>query len=250
MLYVPSSDESKIKKSLGIEVDSIIYDLEDGVPVNRKGQARELVTNALNLNQTPKVELAVRMNALGSGFEMDDLNVILQSKKLNTVIVPKVEHPNTVSFVSRMIDNVASSENRNKIGIVACIESAKGLINIKDIAAADKRVNALLVCIDIHDKNILTEESREGAEMGFTGKQVIHPGQIDIVQKVFVPSDVIMLKAWRIVQGYKQSMAAGKGAFDLEGQVIDLPLVKWAERILEKARLAGIDVESKYAKKY
>ncbi|KAJ2000488.1 hypothetical protein GGI04_004133 [Coemansia thaxteri] len=176
----------------------------------------------------------------------------------------------------------------SEIKIIAGIETALGLVNIREIAMADKRVDALLfaaedycadtgitrtqsrrelyyarsvvcttahalklqaidmVTMDFRNMDVLREESIEGAEMGFTGKQAIHPAQISVVQELFSPSDEITLRAWRIVQGYKKHYKLGKGAFDLDGKAIDMPVVKWAYRVLCRAELAGIDADAKF----
>ncbi|KAJ2897069.1 hypothetical protein IWW38_001832 [Coemansia aciculifera] len=283
VFYVPCSEERKIQKSLTSSADCIMYDLEDGVSLNRKGMARELVLSALGAN-THARELGVRINSIGSGLERDDLNVILQSEKLNSIMVPKVETPGDIEFVAKLIDELAAPSSRD-IRIIAGMETALGIVNIRDIARADKRIDALLfaaedycadtgitrtpsrrelyharsvvattahafklqaidmVTMDFRNMDVLREESTEAAEMGFTGKQVIHPAQVDAVQECFLPSRDTMRRAWRIVDGYQQHYKLGKGAFDLDGKAIDMPVVKWAYRVLHRAELAGIDVD-------
>ncbi|KAJ2504746.1 hypothetical protein IWW47_002379 [Coemansia sp. RSA 2052] len=282
VFYVPCSEERKIQKSLTSSADCIMYDLEDGVSLNRKGLARELVISALAAN-THARELGVRINSIGSGLERDDLNVILQSEKLDAIMIPKVETPGDIQYVSKLIDELALPSR--DIRIIAGIETALGIVNIRDIARADKRVDALLfaaedycadtgitrtssrrelyyarsvvtttahafklqaidmVTMDFRNMDVLREESGEGAEMGFTGKQVIHPAQVDVVQECFAPSRDTMRRAWRIVEGYQKHYKLGKGAFDLDGKAIDMPVVKWAYRVLQRAELAGIDVD-------
>ncbi|KAJ1995219.1 hypothetical protein GGI25_002134 [Coemansia spiralis] len=289
VFYVPCSEERKIQKSFASAADCIMYDLEDGVSLNRKGQARELVLNALAAN-TNAAEIGVRINAVGSGLELDDLNVILQSEKLDAIMIPKVDSHKEVQYVAQLIENIAPEHRRDKISIIAGIETARGIINIRDIAKADPRVDALLfaaedycadtgiirtrsrkelyyarsvvstaahayklqaidmVTMDFRDMDVLREECTEGAEMGFTGKQVIHPAQVDIVQQHFLPPKDILSRAWRIVQGYQEHYTLGKGAFDLDGKAIDMPVVKWAYRVLRLAELAGIDITAKLSK--
>jgi citrate lyase subunit beta-like protein len=98
-----------------------------------------------------------------------------------------------------------------------------------------------LVCMDYENHAILREECREGVEMGYQGKQAIHPGQIDIVHREFSPRAEDIDYARLIVQGYQQHVQTGIGVFDLNGKVIDLPVVKWAERILSYANLMQRD---------
>ncbi|CAG8745224.1 35229_t:CDS:10, partial [Racocetra persica] len=225
---------------------------------------------------------AVRINAVGSGMELDDLNVILRSKNLEGIVIPKVGSADDVKFVSRMIDLIAPDESRSKIRLLASIESALAIMNIKQIATSDPRLDALifaaedycadvgivrtrsrkemllarqtivtaasayelqaidLVCVDFRNDNILTEECQEGREMGYLGKQAIHPRQIDIIQQMFLPDMQDVERAAHIVYGYEQHSKKGIGAFDLDGKMIDLPMVKWAERILARATTGGI----------
>ncbi|CAG8761090.1 14802_t:CDS:2, partial [Dentiscutata heterogama] len=89
-------------------------------------------------------EKAVRINAVGSGMELDDLNVMLRSKNLEGIVIPKVRSADDVKFVSRMIDLIAPDESRSKIRLLASIESALAIMNIKQIATSDPRLDALI----------------------------------------------------------------------------------------------------------
>jgi citrate lyase beta subunit len=89
-----------------------------------------------------------------------------------------------------------------------------------------------MVFIDFNDDAGLEHECLQGKQQGFTGKQVIHPRQIDIVNRCFSPSEAEAAWAQRIVDGFKASHSEGKGAFALDGKMIDLPVVRQAERVL------------------
>jgi citrate lyase beta subunit len=75
--------------------------------------------------------------------------------------------------------------------------------------------------------------------MGFAGKQVIHPAQVGPVQQAFTPSDESIVYAKRVVETFQANQQAGKGAYDLDGKMIDMPLLKNAQKVLERARAAG-----------
>ncbi|KAI8926805.1 Pyruvate/Phosphoenolpyruvate kinase-like domain-containing protein [Entophlyctis helioformis] len=269
------SDERKLASSLKARPDSFIYDLEDSVALHRKGAAREMVFNS---------EKAVRINSIGSGLELDDLNVILRSRRLQALLIPKVNSAKDIAFVSHMIDSVAPVSNRANIRIMASIESAMGIMNLREIATADPRIDALvfaaedycadtgllrtpsrqemlyarqavvtaacaynlqaidLVCVDFQSPEILESECKEGREFGFTGKQAIHPKQIQTIHSTFAPSPKDVDRATRILDGYSEHVRKGLGAFSLDGKMIDMPVVKWAQRLLAKARdIAEID---------
>ncbi|ORX67958.1 citrate lyase subunit beta [Linderina pennispora] len=282
VFYVPCSEERKIQKAQTSAADCIMYDLEDGVSLNRKTQARSLVLSAIHGNTHSK-ERGVRINSVGSGLELEDLSVVLQAPTLDVILVPKAETARDIQVVAHQI-----SQAKRDIKIIASIESALGVMNLREIAMSDERVDALLfaaedycsdtgitrtpsrqelyyaraavataahafrkqaidmVCMDFRDMAVLGDECSEGAQMGFTGKQVIHPAQVDTVQQRFLPPDEIVRRAWRIVNGYQENYELGKGAFDLDGKAIDMPVVKWAFKILRRVELAGIDVDAKF----
>ncbi|KAI9353244.1 Pyruvate/Phosphoenolpyruvate kinase-like domain-containing protein [Zopfochytrium polystomum] len=277
ILYVPGSDERKIASSLKAQVDSRILDLEDSVRLEKKALARETVVKALATLPPDQGERAVRMNAVGSGLEHDDLAAILCSPHLDAILIPKVQSPDDVAFVSRAID--ARGSGKGSVKIMASIESARGLLNVAAIAACDPRVEALvfaaedyvadvglrrtpgrlemlyarqavvtaakanalqaidLVCVDYKKTDVLREECTEGRDFGFTGKQAIHPAQVPVIHELFSPSPAEVEYATKIVEGYASYQVEGKGAFNLDGKMIDMPVVKWAHTILAQARL-------------
>ena len=90
-----------------------------------------------------------------------------------------------------------------------------------------------LVCIDFKDEKILFDEALEGSQMGFTGKQAIHPNQIQIIKKAFSPPEEKIEFARKIVNGFEEHSNKGKGAFEVDGKMIDMPMLKWAQGILK-----------------
>ncbi len=93
-----------------------------------------------------------------------------------------------------------------------------------------------MVCIDYKSLEVLEEEAMEAYEMGYTGKQVIHPSQISAVNRIFSPTAEQIDRARKILEEYERHSANGLGAFELDGAVIDLPVVKQAHNILKRAR--------------
>lgn len=88
--------------------------------------------------------------------------------------------------------------------------------------------------------DLLQLESRQGAELGFSGKQIIHPAQVDIVQAAFTPSVEAIERSKKVLEGAQIAQAGGMGAYNLDGMMVDLPVVKKAETILAQARAAGL----------
>ena len=96
-----------------------------------------------------------------------------------------------------------------------------------------------IVFLDFKDEQGLQAESIQGVQMGYSGKQLIHPNQVAPVQEVFSPSDEAIAQALRVLEAAAQQQEAGKGAFALDGKMVDAPVVKTAEWVLARARAAG-----------
>jgi len=96
-----------------------------------------------------------------------------------------------------------------------------------------------IVTIDFKDMEALRAESEFGARLGFSGKQIIHPAQVEPVQTAFTPNEEAIAHAKRIVESFEASQKEGRGAFALDGKMIDMPLLKNAQKVLERARAAG-----------
>ncbi|KAJ1343228.1 hypothetical protein BSLG_002254 [Batrachochytrium salamandrivorans] len=273
------SDERKLLSSLKTKPDTFIYDLEDSVSLNRKQAAREMVFKTYDVGHSEK---AVRINSVGSGLEHDDLKTILRSTNLQAIVIPKVHSAKDIHAISQIIDSTAPVSVGSNVRILASIESALGILNIREgeeafqsyfkVAAEDyiadleilrtpSRLEMVyarqavtttahayqlqsidLVCVDFQSQNILEEECIEGRQFGFSGKQAIHPKQIQTIHKIFSPSEEDIARATRIVAGFEANLVNGVGAFNLDGKMIDAPVVKWAQQLLLKAlTMAKID---------
>ena len=97
-----------------------------------------------------------------------------------------------------------------------------------------------MVQVNYLDTVLLEKECHDGVELGFTGKTVVHPSQIEIVQRAFTPSPQLIEYAKQIMEGAAETQRVGKGVFTHEGKLVDLPVVKRAESILARARAAGV----------
>eukprot|EP00934_Nitzschia_sp_Nitz4_P001443 Nitzschia sp. Nitz4//scaffold27_size158506//97333//98340//NITZ4_002608-RA/size158506-processed-gene-0.22-mRNA-1//1//CDS//3329545512//1443//frame0 len=285
LLSVPGSEERKIQKAAGLSADSIVLDLEDGVALDKKDVARELVSKSLQDRSMfqDRTELCVRINAFDTGaLAISDLEAIVPCPALQGIVIPKVETPADIELVSGMIKDKATSSD---VRILAAIESAKGMLNLRDIAATAEScsLDALIfasedycadlelirtehatemlwarselvttakayglqaidmVHIDFRNLPGLAEECQRGRELGFTGKQAIHPAQLDTIHATFVPSAKDIEFAKKCVEEYEAATkVAGKGACVVNGIVVDAPVYKWAVKILKRAQQAGL----------
>ena len=92
-------------------------------------------------------------------------------------------------------------------------------------------------------QKVLEEECANGKGLGFNGKQVIHPSQVEVCQRAFSPGTQEIEWAVRVVVADEKAERAGRGAWTLDGKMIDVPVVGKARAVVEKARVCGIDVE-------
>lgn len=282
LLYVPGDDRRKIEKATTLGVDCICMDLEDGVAASRKQEARAVIAQAMRELAFGNSERCIRINSIGSGWEEDDLSAALATGP-DTIVVPKVETPEQVRWVSQRIGmyEQRSGLPLGTIRMLIGVETATGILNLKEIAAADSRLEAIIfgaedfaasvgatrtpeatevlyarsavlvacaahslqaidmVYIDFHDLEGLRREATVGARLGFSGKQIIHPNQVAPVQEAFTPDETAIAHALRIAETFETSLAQGKGAYALDGKMIDMPLFKAAQNVLARARAAG-----------
>jgi len=106
-----------------------------------------------------------------------------------------------------------------------------------------------MVCVNYKDLNYLRDECADGRRLGFSGKQAIHPSQVDVIQSTFVPTEQEILRAAKIVHQMAQAHAAQKGAIGLDisddkggKEMVDAPMLKQAEKTIHMARVAGLPI--------
>lgn len=282
LLYMPGDHLHKIRKATTLDVDCICMDMEDGVAANQKVIARETIIKALQTLNFGRSERLVRINPIGSGMEEEELNDILPAHP-DGIVIPKVDTGEKITWASKKIASVEEQSGwvRGGITLIAIVETALGIINLREIASADPRLSALIfgaddlavdigaqrtaeawevfyarsalvthatafnlqaidmVKIDFNDTEGLILEAKQGAQMGYTGKQIIHPNQVNPVQEAFTPDDEAIAHAMNIIEAYATHQKAGLGAFALDGKMIDAPIVKASEHIIARAIAAG-----------
>ncbi len=97
-----------------------------------------------------------------------------------------------------------------------------------------------MVYVAYHDGDGLRLEAEQGAQLGFAGKQAIHPSQIGPIQTAFSPSPEAIARARRLIQSFAEWQASGVGAFELDGEMVDAPVMRAAEQVIDKARAYGL----------
>ncbi len=144
LLFMPGDDPRKIAKGAALGVDSVIMDLEDGVAVGRKDEARRVVREALGSVDFGATERLVRVNGVGTGLAEVDMAATVDGQP-DGYVLPKVETAAEVQHVSSLI---AAAEARHDwppggIALLAIVETARGVMNLDQIAQADARLAAL-----------------------------------------------------------------------------------------------------------
>jgi citrate lyase beta subunit len=285
LLFMPGDDRHKIEKGAGLGVDSIIMDLEDGVAAANKPVARHAVAVALYEVQFGRTERLVRINPFSTPLWEADIDETVVARP-DGYVLPKVHSAREVQFISSKIE---AAERHHEwppggIRLLAIIESARGVVNLREIAESDPRLDALIfgaedlagdigakrsregwegfyarsavvihakafglqaidtVYIDLNNIDGLRADARSALEMGYTGKLAIHPRQVEPIQAVFTPSPEELDRARRLIETYRRFEEQGKGAFELDGKMVDMPMVRAAESVLDRARAAGLDV--------
>jgi len=106
-----------------------------------------------------------------------------------------------------------------------------------------------MVCVNYNNLEHLQDECADGRRLGFSGKQAIHPSQVEVIQTTFVPSEKEILRAAQILDKMAHAHAAHKGAVGLElgdeaghKEMIDAPMLKQAEKTIQMARAAGLPI--------
>ncbi len=146
-LSVPGSSERKIQKALGLDVDELIFDLEDAVAISAKDQARVEVVAALAGAGDQAGRIAVRVNAPGSPWcHLDLIALAAAGVRPASVILPKTESPDDIAFAERLLAGVeAGAGIAEEMRIQALIETAAGLLRAGEIAASSARLDTLIL---------------------------------------------------------------------------------------------------------
>lgn len=286
LLFMPGDDRRKIEKGASLGVDSIIMDLEDGVALKNKAAARSTTAAALREVDFGRAEKLVRINPHGNPLWHDDLMETLAARP-DGYVLPKVGTAHEVQTLSVLIADAEARHGwpRGEIRLLVIIETARGVVNLRDIAHSETRLDALIFgaedlagdigatrtpdgwevfyarsavlihakaaglqaidtpFVDLNDTDALTADTRRALKMGYTGKLAIHPRQIEPIQQVFTPTAEEIARAKRLIDAHSAHQAAGSGVFELDGKMVDMPMVRAAEGVLERARAAGIVVD-------
>lgn len=264
-LFVPADSPRKIDKALSSAADAITFDLEDGVAAADKQQARQ---NLLDCFQRPDLrasgkKLLVRCNPTDSAEFSKDIEVIAQCA-IDAVMLPKSESAEDILKVNQLLPDVeilplletakgihhlpaiaqASSRVRKvafgsvdfalDLGVDWSAEGEERLFAMGQIVLLSRAYRLAppldAVFPSITQTDAFLKDTQRGKQMGFHGRMIIHPQQIETVVKVYQPAPEQREWYQRVVTAYEAE--GGLGSIQLDGQLIDLPVYKRAKRAL------------------
>lgn len=269
LLFVPGSRPERFTKALASGADAVVLDLEDSVPLGAKQAAREAIDSAWAELRAAGLPLVVRINAAESDTGPEDLEWLArltEGASPAAVMVPKAESRVSLERVATQLPGIA---------LLPIIESAAGYLALSEIAAAPcvlrlvvghidfmadtglrcsadeselaplrfavtmaTRLHRLApavdgVTVDMGDENRISEDTRRALRFGFGGKLCIHPRQVAGVHAAMVPAAEEVAWARRVIAA---DAASGGAAVQLDGRMVDAPVVLQAHQVLARVR--------------
>jgi len=266
VLYIPGSKDRALEKARGLPVDAIIFDLEDAVAPDEKENARATLADALTQGGYGSRMRIVRINGLDTQWGEADAKAAA-SMDCDAVLLPKVEsaaqvdalaaligdkpiwammetprgmlsaaeiaaHPQLTGFVMGTNDLAKELQTRFRpdrlpmmAGLGLCLLAAKaeGIVIVDGVYNAFKDADGLKV------------ECDQGRDMGFDGKTLIHPAQVDVANAAFAPSEAEIDLAKRQIAAFEECEASGQGVAVVDGKIVENLHVVTGREILAKA---------------
>jgi len=280
LMFVPGNQEKRIEKARTVPADALILDLEDSVPETEKGTARNIVSASIQKLASEGLDIFVRVNSLSTPHCTIDIKAVVK-KGLKGICLPKSESANDIHKAEAMIAEVEREIGigEGSIGILALVETPKGIINAYQIAAASQRIIGITfgaedfslemgvnrtkegyeieyprmaiavachaasvqavdcVFTDVKDNEGLEAETKRIKQLGFQGKLVIHPDQVNPVNQIFTPSPEEIDHARKIVESFEKAVAQGSASVSVDGKMVDSPVAARAKNLIVLAKL-------------
>jgi len=276
VLYMPAANERALEKAKTIAADAIIFDLEDAVAPDAKPEARGKAVAAVRSGDYGHRELTIRCNGLDTEWGVDDI-AAAGAASPSAVVIPKVDTVAQVDAVSAQLDAAGASADtkiwpmietptamfnvreiaghpRVAVLVMGTNDLAKELRSpivpgrhplvphlATALLAAREAGKVILdgVYNDVKNPEGFAAECTQGMEMGFDGKTLIHPSQVEPCNSTWAPSDDDIEYANRVIAAFDEAVAAGKGVVTVDGRMIENLHVDNARRVVATA--AAID---------
>lgn len=268
VLYMPGSNARALEKARTLPADSLILDLEDAVAPDQKPAAREQVLEAVNAGGYGEREVVVRVNGFDTPWGRDDI-VAFANAPIAALCLPKVESAREVNAVVQLlkqenstlklwlmaetprgilnIDEICGADKRNEVIVMGTSDLAKelrvphtpdrlGMQTSLQLCVLAARAHGLDILdgvyLDIKDEAGYAAACDQGVALGFDGKTLIHPSQIESANKAFAPSAEIIERAGRIVDAWQAAKAEGKAVAVVDGKLVEVLHFEEAKRHL------------------
>jgi citrate lyase beta subunit len=278
LLLTPGHQAARLAKAVTLDVDAVVFDLEDGVPPGSKPEARKVVARALGALDAGGRERMVRVNGVGTTDLVEDLRA-LPLDRVDALFVPKVRDTGHVAVLERLVACYEGARHA-PVPFVLTIETPDALFRAAAIAAASRRTVALFFgsgdysaetgCaltpdalavpraliaaaagsagvqaidaaffVDVRDAEAARADALVARALGFTGKVVFHPGQVAPVNDVFTPTAAEIARARSVIAAWEAARATGDGVLLAGGEFVAIDIVRMMERVLARAAAAA-----------
>ncbi|MBX5158164.1 CoA ester lyase [Rhizobium sp. NZLR1b] len=279
VLSVPAINLRALEKTHAVDCDAVIFDLEDSVAPEKKGQARENLRRFFSDRPLENKERIIRINSLSSDFGPADMELVTALGP-DAVLLPKVDEPQDITDISDFLFEADAAED---LRIWAMIETPRGILNAAAIAEAGRTTGSRLDCLvvglndlrketgvlaqpgrtylvpwlmqvvlavsaygldaidsvfnDFRDEQGFDAECLQGRAMGFAGKMLIHPTQIEPANRHFGPDPAAIAEAEAIISAFADPASDGLNVINSGGRMIERLHLVQAEALVHKARL-------------
>ena len=270
VLYMPGANERALEKAKALPADAIIFDLEDAVAPDAKADARERVCAAVASGEYGGRELTIRANGLDTEWHADDLAAIAAAGPA-AVVVPKINSVADVQAIEAALEKhgapdrtaiwamvetpiamlhaeeIASASERLAVLVMGTNDLAKEL-HAEHVPGRQPLLTGLGLCLlaaratgkvildgvynDIKDEDGFRAECVQGRQMGFDGKTLIHPSQLEPCNEVFAPSEDEVAHSRKVIAAFEEATAEGRGVVTVDGRMIENLHVDNARRVL------------------
>ena len=273
VLYMPGSNARALEKSKSLPADGLILDLEDAVAPDAKEAARAQIGDAVAAGSYGHREIIVRVNGLGTPWGYDDI-AAASTFGIDGILLPKVESADVLRQTAAVMAAAGAGDDmaiwcmmETPLGVLHAEEIAGagplvgGLVMGTSDLAADLHaghtrerlpmLTSLGLCIlaaraagiqvldgvflDLDDDEGFDYSCRQGAELGFDGKTLIHPKQIEPANRAFAPSDDEIAWSKKIIAAHADAAKEGKGIVVVDGKLVENLHVNDAKRLVAKA---------------
>ncbi|CAA0118836.1 (3S)-malyl-CoA thioesterase [Halioglobus japonicus] len=275
LLYMPGSNPRALDKARSLPADGLILDMEDSVAPDAKALAREQIGAALKEGGYGHRELIVRINALSTEWGVADIEAICGfATPPDAVLIPKIDTaadvveaisafekagcPDSVAMWimaetplcilniaeiagahPRLAGMVMGTSDLSKDTGVRHTPDRLGFITALNLCVYASRAHGLTIIdgvqLDLQDEELLRYSCEQGRDLGFDGKSLIHPKQVDAANAAFAPDEKELESAREIIAGFEEAMALGKGVVVVNGRLVENLHVEEAKRKLALA---------------